>query len=106
MADSKDNGIGIDKHFFQIMDYPNPLQFFLITEEASFALTEGRETILLLKFPPMVDIRIMNIYLGTHFGKFTDQDFRPAISCIPNIFTIRGTEHDNISGGNRFTHIA
>src|ERR1035437_1120797 len=88
------------------MYYANRFQFFLITEKPGFALTGRRETILQFKFPPMLHIRIMNMYIGTHFRKFTDQDFRPAISSITHIITIIGTEYENVSGGNRFTHIA
>src|SRR5699024_1215935 len=54
----------------------------------------------------MVNVGIVDFYIGTHFGEFANHQFGTAIASVADIFAIGGAEDQNVRGGERFAHVA
>ena len=68
MADCKHQGIGTPERFIQIFHHSRFTQFFLISEKPGQGVTGSRVGILLLQFPPVLDIGVMSDDIGPHFS--------------------------------------
>ena len=54
----------------------------------------------------MLDIRIVDVYLRTHFGQFPDKEFASTVTCVADILPVTCTTHYHIRRSDVPPHIA
>src|SRR5208337_2877238 len=106
MANCKNYGVGPANRLGHIFADSEVLQVFLVSKKPRPGMAGSGICVLFLKFPPVLDIRIVDGNVRPHFGKFSNEHFRAAVARVPDIFPVGCTEYGYFTGRDDLPHVS
>ena len=85
---------------------PKMHQFLLVAEEAAPRMPGRGIFILVLKFVPVLQVRIVYTHLRAHFRELADDDLRAAVPRVGDVLPVARPAQQHIGPGNVAAHIA
>jgi len=105
VADGEDDGIDALESGAQIIFHPAVLELLLVPEEAGPGMAGGRVGFLLLQFPPVFHVGVVDGDFRTHFRELSHHDLRAAVAGVPHVLPVGGAEEGDLGGGDDLPHV-
>jgi len=99
VADGEDDGIDALESGAQIIFHPAVLELLLVPEEAGPGMAGGRVGFLLLQFPPVFHVGVVDGDFRTHFRELSHHDLRAAVAGVPHVLPVGGADLPHVPEG-------
>ena len=68
-------------------------------------MARGGVGVLLLQFPPVFHIGVVDNDIRTHFRELSHHDLRTAVAGVPHVLPVGGAEEGDLGGGDDLPHV-
>ena len=97
MADGQDHRIGPLQGVLEVGLNPDFGELVLIPEEPRPGVARGGIGFLLLQFPPVLHVGVVDADLGPHFSQLPDQRLGTAVAGVAHVLPVGGAKDDDLA---------